>query len=62
MVRKLRSFQPLHQEQLDKFNVEDDRVTLKNIQIYQNKYANKHASVLSELYNNKNVWFKKEEE
>lgn len=53
MDRKLRSLFPSQTKQLKpKFNIEDERIALKKRQISQNKYANKHETVFSELHNN----------
>ncbi|GFU03655.1 integrase catalytic domain-containing protein [Nephila pilipes] len=59
MERKLRTFLPSHPGQLKStFDVERAREALRKKQIVQNKYANKHATVLLVLHQNAKVWFK----
>ncbi|GFX81734.1 transposon Tf2-8 polyprotein [Trichonephila clavipes] len=59
MGRKLRTFLPSHPGQLKPtFDVERAREALRKRQIIQNKYANKHATVLLVLPQNAKVWFK----
>ncbi|GFS56108.1 integrase catalytic domain-containing protein [Trichonephila inaurata madagascariensis] len=59
MGRKLRTFLPSHPGQLKPtFDVERAREALRKRQIIQNKYANKHATVLPVLNQNDKVWFK----
>ncbi|GFS81494.1 integrase catalytic domain-containing protein [Trichonephila clavipes] len=59
MERKLRTFLPSHPGQLKPtFDVERAREALRKRQIIQNKYANKHATVLPVLPQNAKVWFK----
>ncbi|GFR02545.1 integrase catalytic domain-containing protein [Trichonephila clavata] len=59
MGRKLRTFLPSHPGQLKPtFDVERAREALSKRQIIQNKYANKHATVLPVLHQNAKVWFK----
>ncbi|GFX57862.1 hypothetical protein TNCV_3068291 [Trichonephila clavipes] len=59
MGRKLRTFLPSHPGQLKPtFDVENAREALRKRQIIQNKYANKHATVLPVLHQNGKVWFK----
>ncbi|GFS43742.1 integrase catalytic domain-containing protein, partial [Trichonephila inaurata madagascariensis] len=59
MGRKLRTFLPSHPGQLKPtFDVERARESLRKRQILQNKYANKHATVLPVLHKNAKVWFK----
>ncbi|GFR22219.1 integrase catalytic domain-containing protein [Trichonephila clavata] len=59
MGRKLRTFLPSHPGQLKPtFDVETAREALRKRQIIQNKYANKHATVLPMLHQNGKVWFK----
>ncbi|GFY69466.1 integrase catalytic domain-containing protein [Trichonephila inaurata madagascariensis] len=59
MGRKLRTFLPSHPGQLKPtFDVERAREALRKRQIIQNKYANKHATVLPMLHQNAKVWFK----
>ncbi|GFU04779.1 integrase catalytic domain-containing protein [Trichonephila clavipes] len=59
MGRKLRTFLPSHPGQLKPtFDVERAREALRKRQIIQNKYANKHATVLPVLPQNAKVWFK----
>ncbi|GFU21599.1 transposon Tf2-12 polyprotein, partial [Nephila pilipes] len=59
MGRKLRTFLPSHPDQLKPiFDVERAREALRKRQIIQNKYANKHATVLPVLHQNAKVWFK----
>ncbi|GFY69014.1 integrase catalytic domain-containing protein [Trichonephila inaurata madagascariensis] len=59
MGRKLRTFLPSHPGQLKPtFDVERAREALRKRQIIQNKYANKHATVLPVLHQNAKVWFK----
>ncbi|GFQ87520.1 integrase catalytic domain-containing protein [Trichonephila clavata] len=59
MGRKLRSFLPSHPGQLKPtFDVERAGEALRKRQIIQNKYANKHATVLPMLHQNAKVWFK----
>ncbi|GFR03747.1 retrovirus-related Pol polyprotein from transposon 17.6 [Trichonephila clavata] len=58
MGRKLRTFLPSHPGQLKPtFDVERAREALRKRQIVQNKYANKHATVLNVLHQNAKVWF-----
>ncbi|GFU49667.1 integrase catalytic domain-containing protein [Nephila pilipes] len=53
MGRKLRTFLPSHPGQLKPtFEVERARDPLRKRQIIQNKYANKHATVLPVLHQN----------
>ncbi|GFY79394.1 alanine--glyoxylate aminotransferase 2, mitochondrial [Trichonephila inaurata madagascariensis] len=60
MGRKLRTFLPSHPDQLKPtFDVERARGDLRKRQIIQNKYANKHATVLPVLHQNAKVWFKR---
>ncbi|GFU17374.1 integrase catalytic domain-containing protein [Nephila pilipes] len=59
MGRKLRTFLPSHPDQLKPtFDVKRAREALRKRQIIQNKYANKHATVLPVLHQNAKVWFK----
>ncbi|GFY67498.1 integrase catalytic domain-containing protein [Trichonephila inaurata madagascariensis] len=59
MERKLRTFLPSHPGQLKPtFDVERAREALRKRHIIQNKYANKHATVLPVLHQNAKVWFK----
>ncbi|GFX38205.1 integrase catalytic domain-containing protein [Trichonephila clavipes] len=59
MGRKLRTLLPSHPVQLKPtFEVERAREALRKRQIIQNKYANKHATVLPVLHQNAKVWFK----
>ncbi|GFS34489.1 retrovirus-related Pol polyprotein from transposon 17.6 [Trichonephila inaurata madagascariensis] len=59
MGRKLRTFLPSHSGQLKStFDVVRAREALRKRQIIQNKYANKHATVLPVLHQNAKVWFK----
>ncbi|GFU24994.1 integrase catalytic domain-containing protein, partial [Nephila pilipes] len=59
MGKKLRTFLPSHPSQLKPtFDVERAREALRKRQIIQNKYANKHATVLPVLHQNAKVWFK----
>ncbi|GFY56936.1 integrase catalytic domain-containing protein [Trichonephila inaurata madagascariensis] len=59
MGRKLRTFLPSHPGQLKPtFDVERAREALRKRQIIQNKYDNKHATVLPVLHQNAKVWFK----
>ncbi|GFW29124.1 integrase catalytic domain-containing protein [Trichonephila clavipes] len=59
MERKLRTFLPSHLRLLKStFDVERAREALRKRQIIQNKYANKHATVLPVLHQNAKVWYK----
>ncbi|GFR17395.1 retrovirus-related Pol polyprotein from transposon 17.6 [Trichonephila clavata] len=59
LMGKLRTFLPLHPGQLKPtFDVERAREALRKRQIIQNKYANKHATVLPVLFQNAKVWLK----
>ncbi|GFY60702.1 integrase catalytic domain-containing protein [Trichonephila inaurata madagascariensis] len=54
-----RTFLPSYPGQLKPtFDVERARKTLKKRQIIQNKYTNKHATMLPVLHQNAKVWFK----
>ncbi|GFY47410.1 integrase catalytic domain-containing protein [Trichonephila inaurata madagascariensis] len=56
MGRKLRTFLPSHPGQLKPtFDVERAREALRKRQIIQNKYANKHATVMPVLHQNAKV-------
>ncbi|GFR03844.1 integrase catalytic domain-containing protein [Trichonephila clavata] len=53
MGRKLRNFLPSHPGQLKStFDVERTREALRKRQVIQNKYANKHVTVLPVLHQN----------
>ncbi|GFX36303.1 hypothetical protein TNCV_4932161 [Trichonephila clavipes] len=53
MGRKLRTFLPSHPGQLKPtFDIERARVASRKRQVIQNKYANKHATVLPVLHQN----------
>ncbi|GFX67443.1 integrase catalytic domain-containing protein [Trichonephila clavipes] len=59
MGRKLRTFLPSHPGQLNPtMDAGRAREALRKRQIIQNKYANKHATVLPVLHKNAKVWFK----
>ncbi|GFQ93483.1 integrase catalytic domain-containing protein [Trichonephila clavata] len=59
MRRKLTTSLPSHPGQLKPtFDVERAGEALRKRQIIQNKYANKHATVLPVLHQNAKVWFK----
>ncbi|GFU76596.1 integrase catalytic domain-containing protein [Trichonephila clavipes] len=59
MGRKLITFLPSHPGQLKPtFDFERAREALRKRQIIQNKYTNKHATVLLVLPQNAKVWFK----
>ncbi|GFY43816.1 hypothetical protein TNIN_252521, partial [Trichonephila inaurata madagascariensis] len=59
MVKAKKFPLPSHPGQLKPtFDVEETREALKKRQIIQNKYANKHATVLPLLHQNAEVWFK----
>ncbi|GFR31053.1 hypothetical protein TNCT_160951 [Trichonephila clavata] len=57
MGRKPRTFLPSHPGQLKcTFDVERARVAFRKRQIIQNKFANKHATVLPVLHQNAKAW------
>ncbi|GFR34134.1 hypothetical protein TNCT_419711 [Trichonephila clavata] len=59
MGRKLSTFLASHPGQLKfTFDVERAREDLRKRQNIQNKYANKHGTVLLVLHQNAKVWFK----
>ncbi|GFY51471.1 integrase catalytic domain-containing protein [Trichonephila inaurata madagascariensis] len=59
MGRKLKTILPSHPGQLKPtFDVERAREAFRKRQIIQNKYANKHATVLPVQHQNVKVWFK----